>query len=224
MAQCSGYGGYREITVSTNVERGCFDGWPLSDPVLASSPPICGGSEVTFKPLVPRLSVREGFLALNLPGKIRHPYFTLTSSLLPHARSNRNIPSLSHHFSYAASLMPISILYRGMARSRGTDDAFLPRVSGQKQRCRRAPTGPPVLGVQTVASHWPALVPYIMSLLTSQRRELIGNTLTEFSVPDNRITDQYTDRWVDSVPVLSYVNALNITNLRIFQLKNEMTA
>ncbi|KAG8289148.1 hypothetical protein J6590_003482 [Homalodisca vitripennis] len=28
----------------------------------------CGGSEVTFKPLVPRLSVREGFLALTSPG------------------------------------------------------------------------------------------------------------------------------------------------------------
>ncbi|KAG8262446.1 hypothetical protein J6590_052091 [Homalodisca vitripennis] len=37
---CSGYDGYREITESSNVERGCcLDGWPLSDPVLASSPP-----------------------------------------------------------------------------------------------------------------------------------------------------------------------------------------
>ncbi|KAG8307593.1 hypothetical protein J6590_016035 [Homalodisca vitripennis] len=31
-------------------------------------PAIGGGSEVTFKPLVPRLSVREGFLALTSPG------------------------------------------------------------------------------------------------------------------------------------------------------------
>ncbi|KAG8282637.1 hypothetical protein J6590_031887 [Homalodisca vitripennis] len=30
-------------------------------------PAISGGSEVTIKPLVPRLSVREGFLALTLP-------------------------------------------------------------------------------------------------------------------------------------------------------------
>ncbi|KAG8269873.1 hypothetical protein J6590_097942, partial [Homalodisca vitripennis] len=30
-------------------------------------PAIGGGSEVTFKPLVPRLSVREGFLALPSP-------------------------------------------------------------------------------------------------------------------------------------------------------------
>ncbi|KAG8277264.1 hypothetical protein J6590_047138 [Homalodisca vitripennis] len=40
------------------------------DPVLASSclPGVGGGSEVTFKPLVPRLSVRESFLALTSPG------------------------------------------------------------------------------------------------------------------------------------------------------------
>ncbi|KAG8295762.1 hypothetical protein J6590_073121 [Homalodisca vitripennis] len=34
MAQCSGYNGYRKITGSNNVERGCW-----LDPVLASSPP-----------------------------------------------------------------------------------------------------------------------------------------------------------------------------------------
>ncbi|KAG8274274.1 hypothetical protein J6590_004297 [Homalodisca vitripennis] len=40
VAQCSEYGGYRKITVSSNVERGCcLDEWLLSDPVLASSPP-----------------------------------------------------------------------------------------------------------------------------------------------------------------------------------------
>ncbi|KAG8330701.1 hypothetical protein J6590_057275 [Homalodisca vitripennis] len=32
--------GYRKITGSSNFERGCcLDEWPLSDPVLASSPP-----------------------------------------------------------------------------------------------------------------------------------------------------------------------------------------
>ncbi|KAG8248519.1 hypothetical protein J6590_038222 [Homalodisca vitripennis] len=52
MVQCSGYSDYREITRSSNVERGCcLDGWPLSDPVLASKPAcpaIGGGSEVTL--------------------------------------------------------------------------------------------------------------------------------------------------------------------------------
>ncbi|KAG8284996.1 hypothetical protein J6590_090453 [Homalodisca vitripennis] len=42
----------------------------------SACPVIGGGSEVTFKPLEPRLSVREGFLALNSPSKIRHLYFT----------------------------------------------------------------------------------------------------------------------------------------------------
>ncbi|KAG8253362.1 hypothetical protein J6590_035355 [Homalodisca vitripennis] len=39
-AQCSGYNGYRKITRSSNVERGCcLDGRPLSDPVHAGSSP-----------------------------------------------------------------------------------------------------------------------------------------------------------------------------------------
>ncbi|KAG8279936.1 hypothetical protein J6590_093764 [Homalodisca vitripennis] len=50
--------------------------WPLLGQVTAerscpykrsACPAIGGGSEVTFKPLVPRLSVREGFLALTSP-------------------------------------------------------------------------------------------------------------------------------------------------------------
>ncbi|KAG8266685.1 hypothetical protein J6590_066253 [Homalodisca vitripennis] len=54
-------------------------GWVTAgDPVLASSQPaqpfIGGGSEVTFKPLVPRLSFKEGFLALTSPAKIKHIY------------------------------------------------------------------------------------------------------------------------------------------------------
>ncbi|KAG8324939.1 hypothetical protein J6590_079587 [Homalodisca vitripennis] len=63
------------------AERSC----PCKRPAC---PAIGGGSEVTFKPLVPRLSVREGFLALTSPGKIRHsllffnsddsPYFSAT--------------------------------------------------------------------------------------------------------------------------------------------------
>ncbi|KAG8266625.1 hypothetical protein J6590_067691 [Homalodisca vitripennis] len=43
------------------AERSC----PCKRPAC---PAIGGGSEVTFKPLVPRLSVREGFLALTSPG------------------------------------------------------------------------------------------------------------------------------------------------------------
>ncbi|KAG8303132.1 hypothetical protein J6590_018596 [Homalodisca vitripennis] len=43
----------------------------------SACPAINGGSEVTLKPLVSRLSVREGFLALTSPGKIRLLYFTL---------------------------------------------------------------------------------------------------------------------------------------------------
>ncbi|KAG8286315.1 hypothetical protein J6590_062818 [Homalodisca vitripennis] len=68
MAQCSEYNSYRAITGSSNVERGCcLDGWPAerSCPYKQlACPAIGGGSEVTFKPFVPRLSVREGFLAL----------------------------------------------------------------------------------------------------------------------------------------------------------------
>ncbi|KAG8268217.1 hypothetical protein J6590_033571 [Homalodisca vitripennis] len=47
MAQCSGYGGYRKITRSSN--RSC----PCKRPAC---PAIGDGSEVTFKPLVPSLS------------------------------------------------------------------------------------------------------------------------------------------------------------------------
>ncbi|KAG8316201.1 hypothetical protein J6590_057398 [Homalodisca vitripennis] len=71
VVQCSGYGGYREVTESSNLtaERSC----PCKQPAC---PTISGGgSEVTFKPLVPRLSVREGFLAFTSPGKIRLLYF-----------------------------------------------------------------------------------------------------------------------------------------------------
>ncbi|KAG8304418.1 hypothetical protein J6590_094210 [Homalodisca vitripennis] len=50
--------------------------WLLGWATQPACPAFDGGSEVTFKPLVPRLSVREGFLALVLPGKTRHPYFT----------------------------------------------------------------------------------------------------------------------------------------------------
>ncbi|KAG8319657.1 hypothetical protein J6590_086872 [Homalodisca vitripennis] len=46
------------------AERSC----PCKQPACQT---IGGGSEVTFKPLVPRLSVREGFLALTSPGKTR---------------------------------------------------------------------------------------------------------------------------------------------------------
>ncbi|KAG8284034.1 hypothetical protein J6590_003726, partial [Homalodisca vitripennis] len=42
------------------AERSC----PCKQPAC---PAIGGGSEVTFKPLVPRLSVREGFVALTSP-------------------------------------------------------------------------------------------------------------------------------------------------------------
>ncbi|KAG8308192.1 hypothetical protein J6590_002275 [Homalodisca vitripennis] len=45
-AQCSGYNCYREITGSSNVERGCcLDEWPLNDPVLASSRGRCHCTE-----------------------------------------------------------------------------------------------------------------------------------------------------------------------------------
>ncbi|KAG8315409.1 hypothetical protein J6590_071577 [Homalodisca vitripennis] len=39
-AQCSGYKSSHKIIKASNVYRGCcLDGWPLSDHVLASSPP-----------------------------------------------------------------------------------------------------------------------------------------------------------------------------------------
>ncbi|KAG8251091.1 hypothetical protein J6590_087737 [Homalodisca vitripennis] len=53
MAQCSGLS-------QAMSSRSC----PCKRPAC---PAISGGSEVTFKPLVPRLSVREGFLALTSP-------------------------------------------------------------------------------------------------------------------------------------------------------------
>ncbi|KAG8317945.1 hypothetical protein J6590_013080 [Homalodisca vitripennis] len=56
MAQCSGYGGYRKITRSSNLtaERSC----PCKRPAC---PAIGGGSEVTFKPLVPRAHCAKWF-------------------------------------------------------------------------------------------------------------------------------------------------------------------
>ncbi|KAG8323289.1 hypothetical protein J6590_006294 [Homalodisca vitripennis] len=59
IAQCSGYNAWLLLGWVT-AERSC----PCKQPVC---PAIGGGSEVTFKPLVPRLSVREGFLALTSP-------------------------------------------------------------------------------------------------------------------------------------------------------------
>ncbi|KAG8248417.1 hypothetical protein J6590_040882 [Homalodisca vitripennis] len=75
-----GYNGYRKITGSSKVERGfCLDGYS-GERSCSCKLPAClaigGGSEVTFKPLVLRLSVREGFIALTSPSKIRHLYFT----------------------------------------------------------------------------------------------------------------------------------------------------
>ncbi|KAG8278894.1 hypothetical protein J6590_011294 [Homalodisca vitripennis] len=66
----NGYGGYRERT----VERvSLLLGWVTDERSCPINAPVGGGgSEVTSKPLVPRLSVREGFLAVTSPGKIRH--------------------------------------------------------------------------------------------------------------------------------------------------------
>ncbi|KAG8275801.1 hypothetical protein J6590_078779 [Homalodisca vitripennis] len=59
MAQCSGYNGYRKITRSSNVtdERSC----PCK---LPACPAIGGGSEVTFKPLVPSIKNIDGHIRL----------------------------------------------------------------------------------------------------------------------------------------------------------------
>ncbi|KAG8282636.1 hypothetical protein J6590_031886 [Homalodisca vitripennis] len=53
------------------AERSC----PCKQPAC---PAVGGGSEVSFKPLVPRLSVRKDFLALTSPGEIRgkKPFLT----------------------------------------------------------------------------------------------------------------------------------------------------
>ncbi|KAG8275729.1 hypothetical protein J6590_080722 [Homalodisca vitripennis] len=54
---------WRSVAGTTvTAERSC----PCKRPAC---PAIGGGSEVTFKPLVPRLSVREGFLALTSPAR-----------------------------------------------------------------------------------------------------------------------------------------------------------
>ncbi|KAG8242228.1 hypothetical protein J6590_070062 [Homalodisca vitripennis] len=52
-------------------ERSC----PCKQPAC---PAVGGGSEVIFKLLVPRLSVREGFLALTSPGIIRLLFLLFT--------------------------------------------------------------------------------------------------------------------------------------------------
>ncbi|KAG8314297.1 hypothetical protein J6590_096038 [Homalodisca vitripennis] len=62
MAQCSGYNGYRKITASSNVERGCcLDCQPLSDPVLASRPHWrwFGSYFVAIGPQIKRETLRE---------------------------------------------------------------------------------------------------------------------------------------------------------------------
>ncbi|KAG8275942.1 hypothetical protein J6590_075144 [Homalodisca vitripennis] len=58
------------------AERSC----PCKQPAC---PAVGGGSGVTFKPFVPRLSVIEDFLVLTSPGKIRHFYFTLYLGEVP---------------------------------------------------------------------------------------------------------------------------------------------
>ncbi|KAG8296486.1 hypothetical protein J6590_056045 [Homalodisca vitripennis] len=77
----SWYNSYRKITGSSKRRAWLLLGWVTAErscPCKQAACPAVGlGSEVTFKPLVPRLSVREGFLALISPGKIRHLYFTL---------------------------------------------------------------------------------------------------------------------------------------------------
>ncbi|KAG8320223.1 hypothetical protein J6590_073366, partial [Homalodisca vitripennis] len=67
------------------------------DSPLASSPPArpLVVVEVTFKPLVPRLSVREGFLALTSPVEIRHLYFKFKVVLMaPKYSGNREAPEV----------------------------------------------------------------------------------------------------------------------------------
>ncbi|KAG8253690.1 hypothetical protein J6590_093190 [Homalodisca vitripennis] len=64
-----------EINKSISVASGAWLllGWVTAGRFCPCKQPACsaigGGSEVTYKPLVPRLSVREGFLALTSPGK-----------------------------------------------------------------------------------------------------------------------------------------------------------
>ncbi|KAG8268401.1 hypothetical protein J6590_027563 [Homalodisca vitripennis] len=72
MAQCSGYNGYRKITGSSN--RSCSCKQP-------ACPAGGGGSEVTFKPLVLRLSVREDFLVLTSPDLDGFPYNRIPNDL-----------------------------------------------------------------------------------------------------------------------------------------------
>ncbi|KAG8242323.1 hypothetical protein J6590_096855 [Homalodisca vitripennis] len=65
MAQCIGYNAYRKTTRSIN-QPAC--------------PVIGGSSEVTFKPLVPTLSIRKGILALreSVPAEILKDGLELT--------------------------------------------------------------------------------------------------------------------------------------------------
>ncbi|KAG8272703.1 hypothetical protein J6590_036576 [Homalodisca vitripennis] len=58
------------------VERSC----PCKQ---SACPAIGGGSEVTFKPLVPRLRIREGFLALTSSGRVDFKEPNLTHSKHP---------------------------------------------------------------------------------------------------------------------------------------------
>ncbi|KAG8294453.1 hypothetical protein J6590_102613 [Homalodisca vitripennis] len=62
-------------------------GWVIAERSYPCKQPACpaigAGLEVTFKPLVPRLSVREGFLSLTSPGCL---YESLTAG---HLKNNR---------------------------------------------------------------------------------------------------------------------------------------
>ncbi|KAG8335304.1 hypothetical protein J6590_071894 [Homalodisca vitripennis] len=73
LMRCNGYGCY---TRDNHIKQRRV--WLLLGRVTAEGscpckqsacPAICGGSEVTFKPLVPSLSYREGFLAKTSPEK-----------------------------------------------------------------------------------------------------------------------------------------------------------
>ncbi|KAG8323453.1 hypothetical protein J6590_006469 [Homalodisca vitripennis] len=65
MAQCRGYNGYRKITGTSNVERGCFLDGPVSDPDPASSPPARPLVMVPKSPLSRRAPVNECYTKMN---------------------------------------------------------------------------------------------------------------------------------------------------------------
>ncbi|KAG8308193.1 hypothetical protein J6590_002276 [Homalodisca vitripennis] len=106
MAWRSGYNGYRPDQATSSVAAAWMGDRRV---ILSLKQPACpangGGSQVTFKPLVRRLKVREGFLALTSPGKITHAILLLIVCLYVHLPVPTTTPTRQETLNLACSLI-----------------------------------------------------------------------------------------------------------------------